>query len=80
MGGVLGVLTGIGLAELISRFNQIPVAVSVPAIVISVVFSTLIGVIFDFCLPLRRQISIRLRRSAGIEHFTFPMCRGTAGL
>ena len=46
MGGVLGVLTGIGLAELISRFNQIPVAVSVPAIVISVVFSTLIGVIF----------------------------------
>ena len=46
MGGLLGVLTGVGLAELISRFNSIPVAISIPAIVISVVFSTLIGVIF----------------------------------
>ncbi len=45
-GWPLGVLTGVGLAELISRFNSIPVAISIPAIVISVVFSTLIGVIF----------------------------------
>lgn len=46
MGGLLGVLTGVGLAELISKVNSIPVAISIPAIVISVVFSTLIGVIF----------------------------------
>ena len=32
MGGLLGVLTGVGLAELISRFNSIPVAISIPAI------------------------------------------------
>ena len=46
MGGLVGVLTGVGLAELISRLNSIPVAISIPAIVISVVFSTLIGVVF----------------------------------
>lgn len=46
MGGLVGVLSGVGLAELISRLNSIPVAISIPAIVISVVLSTLIGVIF----------------------------------
>lgn len=46
LGGLLGVLGGVGMAQLISRLNDIPVAVSVPAIVISVVFSTLIGLVF----------------------------------
>ena len=46
IGGIIGVLTGIGLAELISGLMQIPVAISAPAIIIAVVFSTLIGVIF----------------------------------
>ena len=46
LGGVIGVATGIGLAELISKMMQIPVAISVPAIAISVAFSTLIGVVF----------------------------------
>lgn len=46
LGGLIGVATGIGLAELISRLNAIPVAISIPAIVISVAFSTLIGVVF----------------------------------
>ena len=46
LGGVIGVLLGIGLAELISKTNGIPVAISVPAIVVSVVFSTVIGVVF----------------------------------
>ncbi len=46
LGGVIGVLTGVGMAELISHMVQIPVAISVPAIVISVAFSTLIGVVF----------------------------------
>lgn len=46
LGGILGVLLGIGLAELISKTNGIPVAISVPAILVSVVFSTIIGVVF----------------------------------
>ena len=46
IGGVIGVLTGVGLAELISGIMQIPVAISAPAILVAVVFSTLIGVVF----------------------------------
>ena len=46
LGGMIGVASGIGLAELISRMMQIPVSVSVPAIVIAVVFSMLIGIVF----------------------------------
>ena len=45
-GGVIGVATGVGLAELISSLMKIPVAISVPAILVAVVFSTLIGVVF----------------------------------
>lgn len=46
LGGVIGVLTGVGMAELISHTMQIPVAISIPAIAVSVAFSTLIGVVF----------------------------------
>ena len=46
LGGIIGVLLGIGLAELISKTNGIPVAISVPAILVSVVFSMAIGVVF----------------------------------
>ena len=46
LGGLIGVASGIGLAELISNMMQIPVSVSVPAILISVIFSTVIGIVF----------------------------------
>ncbi len=46
MGGIIGVVSGIGLAQLISAMMQIPVAIDMTAIVVSVVFSTLIGVVF----------------------------------
>lgn len=46
LGGIIGVASGIGLAELISNMMDIPVAVSVPAIFIAVAFSMLIGVVF----------------------------------
>ena len=46
IGGLVGVVSGIAMAELISRMMQIPVSISIPAIVIAVVFSTLIGVVF----------------------------------
>ena len=46
LGGIIGVISGVGLAELISNMMQIPVAISAPAILISVVFSMLIGIVF----------------------------------
>ena len=46
LGGIVGVLSGIGLAQLISAMMQIPVAIDMTAIMVSVVFSTLIGVVF----------------------------------
>ena len=46
LGGIIGVVSGIIMAQLISSMMQIPVSISVPAIAIAVVFSTLIGVVF----------------------------------
>ena len=46
LGGIIGVISGIVLAQLISKMMQIPVSISIPAIGVAVVFSTLIGVIF----------------------------------
>lgn len=46
LGGLIGVISGIIMAQLISSMMQIPVAISVPAIGVAVVFSMLIGVIF----------------------------------
>ena len=57
IGGIIGVLTGIGLAELISGLMKIPVAISAPAIIIAVVFSTLIGVIFGL-LPATKAANL----------------------
>ena len=46
LGGIIGVISGIVLAQLISKMMQIPVSISIPAIGVAVVFSTLIGVVF----------------------------------
>ena len=46
LGGILGILAGIGLAELLGRAMQTPTAISVPAILVSVGFSMLIGIVF----------------------------------
>ena len=46
LGGIIGVISGIGLAQLISAMMDIPVAIDVTAILVSVVFSMLIGVVF----------------------------------
>ncbi len=46
LGGLLGVGAGIGLAYLISNIAGVPVAISAPAIIISVIFSMVIGIIF----------------------------------
>ncbi len=46
IGGIIGVASGIALSRVVSRLSGSPTAISVPAIVGSVVFSMLIGVIF----------------------------------
>lgn len=46
IGGVIGVLAGIGLAQVISRIAEVPVAISTPAIIVSVAFSMVVGIVF----------------------------------
>lgn len=46
IGGVIGVGVGIGLAQVISKMAEVPVAISTPAIIVSVVFSMAVGIIF----------------------------------
>ena len=46
LGGVLGVASGIGLAQIISIMTGNPVAISWPAAFIAVIFSMVIGIIF----------------------------------
>lgn len=46
LGGLIGVIVGIILAEVISKLNTTPVSISVPAAVLAVAFSMLIGIIF----------------------------------
>ena len=48
LGGLIGVGAGIGLAYLISSIAEVPVAISGAAIIVSVAFSMIIGVIFGF--------------------------------
>ena len=46
LGGVLGVLVGVALSAVISSVAQIPVAFSVPAVLIALGFSLLVGIVF----------------------------------
>ncbi|SDB13060.1 putative ABC transport system permease protein [Pseudobutyrivibrio sp. YE44] len=46
LGGILGVATGIGLAQIISIMSGTPVAISWPAAFIAVIFSMVIGIVF----------------------------------
>lgn len=46
LGGIIGVVAGIIMAQVISKISQTPSAISVPAILFSVVFSMAIGILF----------------------------------
>lgn len=46
IGGIIGVMSGIALSRAVSRVSGSPTAISVPAIIGSVVFSMMIGLIF----------------------------------
>ena len=46
IGGIIGVVVGIILSKVVSQLSGAPTAISIPAIIGSVLFSTLIGIIF----------------------------------
>ena len=46
LGGIIGVLTGMGLARIVSSVSGSPTAISIPATVLAVIFSMLIGIVF----------------------------------
>ncbi len=46
IGGILGVIGGIILSIVISKMAEVPVAISIPAILIGVGFSAMIGIVF----------------------------------
>ena len=46
LGGFIGVGAGIGLAFIIAKAAEVPVSISVPAIIVSVIFSMVIGIVF----------------------------------
>ncbi len=57
LGGIIGVILGIVAAELISASNGIPVAIDIPATIISVVFSMVIGIVFGM-LPAMKAANL----------------------
>lgn len=46
IGGILGVFAGVILSAVIAKMSGAPMVISVPAAVLAVVFSTVIGLIF----------------------------------
>ena len=46
IGGLIGVLTGIGLASIIANLLEMPVAISGKAVAVSVAFSIVVGIVF----------------------------------
>lgn len=48
LGGIIGVITGIVMAQMISKLTGSPIGISVPAIAGSVFFSMAIGIVFGF--------------------------------
>ena len=57
LGGIIGVALGIGAAHLISASSGVPVAIDIPATVISVVFSMAIGIVFGM-LPAMKAANL----------------------
>jgi len=57
MGGILGILTGVGASELVSRINGWPIAVSSTAVTGAFLFSGAVGIFFGF-YPARKAAQL----------------------
>ena len=58
LGGIIGVVAGIVLAEVISKVSDMPVVISIPAAIIAVGFSMGIGIIFGL-LPSYKAANLK---------------------
>ena len=58
LGGIIGVIAGIVLAEVISKVSEMPVVISIPAAIIAVGFSMGIGIIFGL-LPSYKAANLK---------------------
>ncbi|MBR2048629.1 MAG: ABC transporter permease [Oscillospiraceae bacterium] len=57
LGGLMGVGLGIVMAQVVCTYNSLPMAISVPAILISVAFSVVIGLVFGM-LPAMKAANL----------------------
>jgi putative ABC transport system permease protein len=57
MGGILGILTGVGASELVSRINGWPISVSSTAVTGAFLFSGAVGIFFGF-YPARKAAQL----------------------
>ena len=57
LGGIIGVVLGIAAAHLISASSGVPVAIDIPATIISVAFSMVIGIVFGM-LPAMKAANL----------------------
>ena len=48
LGGIIGTISGIILAFSIGRISKVPIAISIPSVIISILFSMVIGIVFGF--------------------------------
>ena len=48
LGGVIGTISGIILAESIGKISKVPVAISIPSVILAIMFSMVIGIVFGF--------------------------------
>ena len=58
LGGIIGVIAGIVLAEVISKVSEMPVVISIPAAIVAVGFSMGIGIIFGL-LPSYKAANLK---------------------
>lgn len=48
LGGIIGTVSGIILAESIGKISKVPISISIPSVVIAIIFSMVIGIVFGF--------------------------------
>ncbi len=53
IGGIIGVISGIGLSQIISKFAEVPVSISGFSVIVSVIFSMLVGILFGLLPSLK---------------------------